>query len=211
MIAGKYERAMRGELDPEADDPNPVEGFKAQYLNVWPDANAPKPPPGEPVVTEAEWEALGGYDSGGQAAGVVAAVEAWFQHGAAVVFAEQLPDGRVGVSSVTFTDVPSAVAAAQASGAVKVLVGKSIALGYPGVEAIGGTTRQAVLDVRRFVDDGVLVHDGSEALSEQVLALRSAASSDGPRLTSKGRADAVKGLAWSVGAALQAVEAPSIF
>jgi hypothetical protein len=208
LIRGKYERAMRGEADPEADDVDPIEGFRAQMLNIWPEPNTLKAPPGEPVVSAEEWESLNGYLLGTPA---VAAVEAWFAEGAALVLAEQLPGGAVGVSSVTFPDVPAAVAAAQASGAGTVLVGKSLAPGLVGVEAAQGTTRQAVLDLRRFVDDGLLRHDGSEALAEQVLALRTVASSDGPRLASKGRADAVKATAWAVERARHTVESPGIF
>jgi hypothetical protein len=208
LISGKYERAMRGEADPEADDLDPIEGFRAQMLNVWPEPSALKPLPGEPVVSTDEWEHLNGYVPGTP---TVAAIEGWFQQGAALTLAEQLPDGRVGVSTVTFGDTPAAVAAAQASGAPTVLVGKSLAPGLVGVEAVGGTTRQAVLDLRRFVDDGLLRHDGSEALTAQVLALRTVASSDGPRLASKDRADGVKSCAWAVERARQATEAPGIF
>jgi len=210
MISGKYERAMRGEADPEADDPDPIEGFKAQYLNLWPSPTQAKPPTGESVVTEAEWESANSYVRGPETPSVTA-VEAWFQQGAALVTATQLADGRVGVSSVTFPEVSSAIAAAQASGASQVLVAKSLAVGVPGVTPVGGTTRQAVLDLRRFIDDGVLTHDGSPELAQQVLALRTVASSDGPRLVSKGRADAVKATSWAVAAAQQAVEPSQIF
>jgi hypothetical protein len=207
LVSDRYERAMRGEADPEADDPDPMQGFAAQYCNRWPDPTA-KPVTGEPVVDATEWESLNGYRPGTPA---VAAVEAWFQAGAAMATAEQLPDGRIGVSAVTFADVPSAVAAAQASGAAQVLVGKSLATGLVGVEAAQGTTRQAVEALRRFIDDGILTHDGSEALAEQVLGLRTVAGSDGPRLASKGRADAVKALAWAVERARHAIEQPMIW
>jgi hypothetical protein len=209
LITNKFERAMRGEADPEADDVDPIEGFKAQFLNVWPAPDAPKPAAGEVVFTKDEWEALNGYRPTGEP--VVAAVESWFTEGAAAAFAEQLPDGRVGVSSATFADVPSAVAAARASGASTLLVGKTLAAGLVGVEAVGGTTRQAAADLRRFADDHTLTHDGSPALAEQVLGLRVVPSSDGPRLVSKGRADLVKTTAWAVSRAKQAVELPAIF
>jgi hypothetical protein len=207
LIRGKYERAMRGEADPDADDLDPAEGFKAQYLNVWPEPSVARPAPGEPVFTAAEWAGLDGYRPGQPR---VAAVEAWFSQGAALSMAEPLPDGRVGVSSVAFADVPSAVGAARAAGIGVILVGKSLAAGELGVEGVGGTTRQAVLDLRRFADDGVLAHDGSAVLAEQALGLRVAASSDGPRLVSKGRADAVKSAVWAVARARES-GAPQIW
>lgn len=36
LIARKYAAALAGEEDPEFDDPDPVRGWAAQYLNVWP-------------------------------------------------------------------------------------------------------------------------------------------------------------------------------
>jgi hypothetical protein len=195
LITGKYERAMRGEADPEADDVDPIEGFKAQFLNIWPMPNAAKPAPGDPVFSEPEWSSLNGFVLGQPR---VAAIEAWYSHGVALSLAEPMADGRVGVSSLTFPDVPTAVSTARSMGIGVILVGKSIASGLFGVEAVGGTTRQAVMDLRRLADDGVLAHDGSEALAEQVLALRTADAPDGPRLVSKGRADAVKSAVWAV-------------
>jgi hypothetical protein len=207
LINDRYERAMRGEALEEAADVDPLQGFAAQYCNRWPEPAAVTRT-GEPVVTSAEWEGLNGYVPGTPTIG---AVESWFQAGTALVLAERLVDGRVGVSASTFPDAPSAIAAAQASGATTVLVGKSIAVGVVGVEAVGGTTRQAVLDVRRFVDEKSFVHDGSAGLTEQVLALRTVQGSDGPRLASKARADGIKAMAWAVDRARHAVEAPGIF
>lgn len=36
LIARKYAAALAGEDEPEFDDPDPVRGWAAQYLNVWP-------------------------------------------------------------------------------------------------------------------------------------------------------------------------------
>lgn len=35
LMRSKYEKALRGELDPELDDPDPIKGFESQYLNRW--------------------------------------------------------------------------------------------------------------------------------------------------------------------------------
>jgi len=35
LIQAKYEKALRGEVDPELDDPDPMRGFESQYLNRW--------------------------------------------------------------------------------------------------------------------------------------------------------------------------------
>ncbi len=206
MVSDRYERAMAGEADPEADDPDPLAGFASQYCNKWPAPTARRAT-GEPVVTETEWSNLNGYEPGTP---MVAAVESWFAEGAALAKAELLADGHVGVSSVTYPDVTSAVQDAQSCGAPTVLVGKSLTNGLVGVESAQGTTRQAVVDLRRFIDDDLLRHDGSPALTEQVLELRAVKGTDGPRLTSKTRADVVKAAAWAVDRARKIVESPLI-
>jgi hypothetical protein len=170
------------------------------------------PEPGEVAVSAAEWDAAGSWSPNGVAP-AVAAVEAWYQFGACVGLAWRLPNGRVGVSVQSFADVPSAGAFAVGSGAGVVLAGKSI-LADPsltGAVAAAGTTRQAVLDLRRYLDDGVLVHDGSPELESQVLGLRTVSSPDGPRMRSDGRADAVKVAAWAVGEARVGGDVPAIF
>lgn len=35
LMQAKYAKAMRGEADPELDDPDPLAGFESQYLNRW--------------------------------------------------------------------------------------------------------------------------------------------------------------------------------
>lgn len=35
LMRAKFEKALRGEQDPELDDPDPMAGFESQYLNRW--------------------------------------------------------------------------------------------------------------------------------------------------------------------------------
>lgn len=35
LMQAKFDKAMRGESDPELDDPDPLAGFESQYLNRW--------------------------------------------------------------------------------------------------------------------------------------------------------------------------------
>lgn len=51
MIADKYAKAVAGEADPQADDPDPMAGFTAQYLNIWPLQEVP-----DPAVDPDKWE-----------------------------------------------------------------------------------------------------------------------------------------------------------
>jgi hypothetical protein len=142
----------------------------------------------------------------------VAAVEAWFSDGLAVALAEC--DGPRVVVSVRL--VESAAAAAElVVGVPRVLVGKSLlrdpAFALLEAQGMSGTARAAVMELRRLADEGALVHDGSGCLSEQVLALRTTPASDGPRLRSSSRADAVKAAAWAAGEARMFLGAPAIF
>lgn len=80
LIARKYAAALAGQDEPEFDDPDPVRGWAAQYLNVWPllDANGvvlpgwgvceveTDPPPlsaiGIAVSLNAEWASIASAD-----------------------------------------------------------------------------------------------------------------------------------------------------
>jgi hypothetical protein len=212
FIRDKYEAALAGLDDPDSDDPDPMEGFLAQYGNVW-RLKAARSAPGNAVVKEQEWADLAATVPAGPPDAV--AIEAWYRDGVSVARG-WYRDGRVTVSVSDHRDVPSAVAAAAAAGCPNpVMVGKSLT-GDPSVQALWhepaqGTTKAAVADLRRLVDDGALAHDGSAELARQVLALRVSPSADGVTLRSKDRADAIKSACWAAEAARSALPAPMIW
>jgi hypothetical protein len=210
MIAGKLDRALRGEADPDADDPDPLEGFRAQYLNVWPAAALPRSTAPVAAVGDAEWAALGTFTPTGEP--LAAGVESWFGAGVSVVLAWRLGDA-VGLSAHGFDDVPTAGAFVAASGAGLVLAGKSIANdpALAGAVPSGATSRAAVAELRRLVDDGAVFHDGAAVLADQVLSVRTVPGPEGPRLRSSGRMDAIKAAVWAAGAARTATEVPAAF
>jgi hypothetical protein len=204
MIAGKYEKALAGEDDPELDDPDPMRGFEAQYLNVW--RLRERREVGAAVVTEHAWAALVADVPADRAPDAVA-VEDWYTEGVNVAQAWHVDGGAV-VSVATYVDVAGAVEAVEASGFTRaVLAGASIATD-PAWKAAGvrvtpqkGTVRGAVEDLGRLLTDGVLAHDGGAELSSQVLALRTSPGVDGPRLRSTAPADGVKAAVWAALAA----------
>jgi hypothetical protein len=210
LIAGKLDRALRGEADPDADDIDPVAGFQAQYLNVWPEATAPRGVAGTLVVSQERWDALNGY---APQTPIVAAVESWYSEGASVALAAVLSDRTVGVSVRTFDSVPEAGDYALGSGAQVVMAGKSIAsdVSLSGAKPVGGTTHQAVADLRRYIDDKSFCHDGGLDLAHQVLELRTVPSADGMRLSSRSRADAVKAVSWAIEEARRWSESPRVY
>jgi hypothetical protein len=111
--------------------------------------------------------------------------------------------------------VAEAARSALSASAPVLLVGKSLAsdpaFATSTIEPTGSTTKQAITQLRQYVDDDVLRHDGSTVLTSQALALRTLPGADGPRVRSTGRADALKAASWCLDRARQATEAPGIF
>lgn len=212
MIALKYEKALRGEADPDANDPDPIEGFRAQYLNIWPSKGVRAP--GDPVVDGPGWAARGTYEPGDGPR--VIAVEAWFGAGVALAVAEALASGRVGVTVEDFSTAAEAAERAvelmndeEAGPVYAFLAGKSLTRDpdFEAAEPVQGRARQTIEDLARLLTEGALVHDGSELLTEQALELRvKAGAADGLQVVSKGRIDGVKAAVW---AALRARELAS--
>lgn len=203
LIAAKYEKALLGEEDPQADDPDPMEGFRAQYLNVWTlSTNARLR--GEAIVDKAAWGELAVPRS--TATPDAVAVESWFDSGASVAFAWRLEDGAAAVQVIDVPDLDTAAAAVSAAGySGQVIAGASL-VGDPalrGLRVVKGQGRvlPAVLDLSRLLAEGQIAHDGGAHLTAQVLAVRTVPGTDGPRLASSGRADAIKAAVWAAAAA----------
>ena len=204
MIAAKYRKALAGQDDPEFDDPDPMKGFEAQYLNKW-RIREPRQI-GRPVVGHEVWR--------GMSAPVpdcppdVVAVEAWFDLGVAVAQAWDTDDGVV-VSVADCADTPAAAALVASIGCRgQVLVGLSL-VDHPAwldagvsVEPRSTPVRETAAALAKAVKEASFRHGRSGLLTEQVLGMRVADGVDGVRVVSKGRADAVKAAMWAAKAAL---------
>jgi hypothetical protein len=198
MIAAKYTKALAGEADPQADDPDPMAGFCAQYLNVW-QFRPVTAERGEPVVSDEDWEDLA-VDVGADPP-VAAAVESWFGGGVSVALAWRIGD-QVVVSVRALPDlsgVPGVLA--EAGFTRRATVGASL-LTDPALSGVRttkgqGRTGVTVQELRRLIAEGVFLHDGGEHLTGQVLAARTTPGADGPRMTSSGAADAIKAAVWA--------------
>ena len=204
MLAAKYDAALAGEVDPEADDPDPMEGFRAQYLNVWPPLNV-KPVRGEPVVDRVAWgelTATGRPDRAPDAA----AIESSFTGGVFVALAWRLPDGAALVSADELEDLTLAGLFVVRSGfAGECVVGASL-VADPAVAGLRttpgkGTALGAVLDLARLLAEGQFAHDGSDPLTSQVLAVRTVPGAGSTRLASHGDVSAIKAATWAAAAA----------
>jgi hypothetical protein len=209
-MATKYARALAGEADPEAEDPDPTEAFRAQYLNVWPGALV-KRAPGDPVISAAAWAAAEDRCAPQGEPVAAVAVESWWTSGACVAVATRDATGGVHVSLTAHARLDDAAAHVAALGADLVVAGESLA-GDPrfaGATPVRMWARHAAGELARMLGAGEFTHDGTEELTRQVLALRTLPGSDGPRLVSKERTDAVKALVWAVQHAR--MEAPAIY
>jgi hypothetical protein len=213
MIGSKYRRAQAGEGDAEVDDPDPIEGFRAQYLNVWPPASRKRAAPGRPLVTDVEWQAITGA-ARPRAAAASAAIESWFSEGVCAALAWQV-DGRVVIEVTAHDDIAGAVAWAELGTPAVMQVGKSL-LTSPVfrtriVEAVGMTSRNAVEELRRLLDEGVLRVADAAPLGVQVEQLRTLPGTDGPRLVSRTRTDAIKVAVWAAHRTMTAPESSAVF
>lgn len=212
LITSKYKAAVAGEIDPEADEVDPMEAFTAQYLNMW-QLRAKRTLPGHPLVTADEWEDLAVPVPAGTPQAV--AVESWFNGSVSVAQAWHVR-GRAVVKVDSYPTVSAAAAAAKAAGAaMAVRVGKSVAadpaFAEIWTEPMATPTKQAVMDMRRLLDNDQVRHASSDSLTEQVLAVRTRKWTDGIQLVSKESADALKSAVWAAVPATQTVEAPAIF
>ena len=208
MIRAKFTAALAGQDDPEFDDPDPMRGFMAQYLNVWTIAEPRLV--GKPVVESGDWHALQVMPPDRAPDSI--AVESWFDQGVSVAQAWRTEDGR---ALVRVDDYPSVTEAAEAISWLDfrrpVLVGTSL-LEHPAwkrhklrTQSIGSATRTQVGALMRMLLEGTLRHAGTAALTDQVVALRVSPGVDGPRIRSTERADAIKAATWAAAEAQQKV------
>ena len=176
--------------------------FRQNDLNQWVDVAHGRPKePGLPFFSPVEWAELRGLltrrpERCGRR------VVVWGGAGGGDRRAGRRPtpfgDPQVGVSVVLVETVAAAAAtvAALVPRPDVLLAGKLLveepAMVALGAQGVGSTSRQAVTDLRQMADDDVIRHDSSPALAEQVLSVRTVPGSDGPRVRSVGRMDAVK-------------------
>ena len=198
LMSDKYDAAARGEVDPSADDPDPMAGFVAQYLNVWP-IRAADVQRGEPITTEHTWSPLAVARPTSLPRAV--AVESWFKAGVSVALA-WIVDGSAVVSVTDHADLAGAVEFVKDAGFKgTITAGKSLLEdpAFQGVRTVAGEGRvgAAADELERLIAEGAFRHDGGAHLTDQVLAIRTVAAVDGARLSSKGRADAVKAAVWA--------------
>jgi hypothetical protein len=197
LIADAWQAVLSGTAIPDPLEPDPVAGFKAQYLNIWPDLST-----GAAGLVEGQvWAGLRGSGEG-PVLGV--GVEAERGQPPVVAVVRGTADGLL-LSVQQCASMDDAVSSCAGFG-VPPQVGMSL-LHDPGWEPLGavkcqGTARDLGGVFASLCRDGVIRHDGGELLQRVVLAW-----SNRP----EARHDAVKAAVWAVKAARSRVEAPAIW
>lgn len=211
FIEDKYNRALRGEADPEFDDLSPMDAFTSQYLNIWPDPEKTRTKD-RPFISSVDWNAVAD-EMDPEYPIACAAVESWYQEGVSVAVAAVRPVGDIIVSVESYPDLASARGALE--GIDTILVGKSLSADPAIVdlwpEPRVQTSRSALIDLERMLREGTVRHDGSQTLTNQVLAVRVTDGVEGPNIRSRFRMDAVKAAVWAAKHALAQFEQPAIF
>jgi len=214
LLESKLARVLRGEsVDP--DEPDPVESFRAQYLNQWPVRREALSSRDERLDRDQVWAGAADLTVPVPAGGLVLAVEDFYGRGAAAGVAAQLPDGRV----LVFGGLHASRSAAcgwvrflyETHPGSRVLAGASLAAdaGLAGLDVgSAGTaqTRVALPLLRQLLADRRLVHDGGSELAGQVSGARVSPGREGGLFVSprSGRHDLVRCVAWAAAALVQA-------
>lgn len=199
VAAAAYARALSGESDPEADDPDPMQAYLCQILNIWP-LKQRKAQPGHPVMTPDEWESRQAdlpsrpCDS--------AAIEGWFSEG--VALARVWRDPETGVPILNVTTHPDLETLGESLGA--------LLEGYRGQVGVGASlaTSEALKSRVRLRPENARTapavvslshmqwqHADSPALKGQLLGIR-LLPGDPPRLAGPRRADGIKAAFWAL-------------
>jgi hypothetical protein len=217
LIEKRLEAMRAGEIE-DPEEPDPVESFKAQWLNQWPRKAAQTVGDTEALLPPGLWDELVEQVDG--TGPVWVAVEDDYGRGAAVAAARRLDDGRLEVDGWLCPDWDSAIADARRlvdAGRVRqVLVGASlldrVPAGLPRIAPAGGReTRTGLALLRDLAVNGGLVHDDvTGELDEAVGLAKVKEAPTGLFLIARGPTHLVRALVWAVQAAHKRTKMPAI-
>jgi hypothetical protein len=217
MISAALARARGGgQLD--VDEPDPVEAFRAQWLNQWP-LVLQRAAPAEVLIDRARWDGLAGVGVADGPAFV--GLEDHYGLGAAVGCARRLADGRWEVDGWPRGDWDSAVADVQAladgGGVRRVLVGASLfdrlPMGLRGIADArhGAHTRLGLVLLRDLAATGQVCHDVVTAeLDDAVTKATVRETTSGLVLLPLGAPHLVRAVVWALLAAHRPPPDPAV-
>lgn len=219
LVGRQLEGAQAGEGEVTEDEMDPVEAFRAQWLNQWPNRTVPTGV-GEHLLPAGLWGFLAEPGLVGDGA-LFVAVEDDFGQGAAVAAASVLDDGRFEVDGWRCTDWDTAILDAQRLGALRpvreLLVGASLlARVQPGMvpapKPAGGTeTRTGLPLLRDLAAGGMIAHDTSPDLDRAIAGAYVRELSSGLSVVPFADSHLIRALVWAVQAAHKPAPVPAIY
>jgi len=220
VVGKQLEAVLAGEAEVTEDEMDPVEAFRAQWLNQWPNRSLPTGK-GEELLPTGLWAYLcePGFAGTGP---LFVAIEDNYGVGAAIAAASRLEDGRIEVDGWTHDDWETAMLELQvlmlrSDRPVKhLLVGKSLMAAVPSgtvpapKPAGAAETRLGLPLLRDLAAGGMIVHDEQPVLDQAVTQALVREGSTGLALLPVGKPYLVKALCWAVNAAHQPTKTPAI-
>jgi len=213
LITKALERMRAGEID-DPDEPDPVESFRAQWLNQWPRRRVQPSGNTEPLLPAGLWDELAEPVS--STGPVWVAVEDDYGLGAAVAACARLEDGRLEVDGWLCPDWDTAVADAEGLAAVRrvrqLQVGASLLDRAPRHAVPAGTkeTRAGLAVFRDLAVNGQLVHDRTGELDDALAVAQVREAPAGLVLVARGPTHLVRAAVWAVHAAHRPSRVPAI-
>lgn len=220
LVAARLALARAGGDIEDPDEPNPVEAFRAQWLNQWPERQIAAPGDIESLLPDGVWHEL--VEPGVTSTGpICVAIEDDYGLAAAVAVAGRLDDGRLEVDGWLCGDWDNAIADVQALAEIRPIrllrVGASMLDRVPPTvtpRPAGVGTRELRSALPLFRDlavNGALAHDQTTTdLDEAVAMAQVKETPAGLVLAARGPTHLIRALVWAVQAANRPVKTPTI-
>jgi hypothetical protein len=208
LISKRLEAAKLGEVDPAAEEPDPEQSFRSQWLNQWPLRKTVEQGSTEPLLPDGLWVQL--EETGLGTGPLVVALEDDYGRGAAVGAVWRMDDGRIAVDGWTTQDWDKAIADVERLHAQhhigELYVGASLLDRVPrdgtfAARPVGMTEARAGLAVfRDLAATQMLAHEDTTELDSAIVETQVRESPAG-LVIAAGPAHLVKAVVWAVLAA----------
>lgn len=219
LISKRHEAMLAGDIE-DPEEPDPVESFRAQWLNQWPRKLAEPSGPTEPLLAEGVWDSLRDPElEADEHAAIWIAIEDDYGLGAAVACAQRLPDGRIELDGWLRGDWDSALGDVQSLAGARdvrrLMVGASLVdrlpPGMPCEPRGAQHTRTGLAVLRDLAMTGQVIHDAGTSELDETLALAMVREAPtGLHLLAKGPTHLVRAACWALAEAHRRAPVPAI-